>query len=250
MKTTLAAWIVCLGIAVVGCQHSNPATAEANGESTTKDQAAAAPAIPSNLQNDAYHYLGLNRTEPMTYVVSTLAPGAKDPAVDSGGEVVKFHGMENGKAKFSIDRTGALESLLGSDTILLDDKGATIASSDSGTVDGNPIDLPATIKAGDSWKTDYSVKLNKSNQLPNGGTSEDHSTFKVVGQQQVKTKLGTFDAMLVESEGNDTLNDQHLTLKTQSWYVKDRGPVKILVTTIAGGQTTTLTIEAAPGDPK
>jgi hypothetical protein len=260
MKKILAASIVLISLCGIGCQSQSKGTdasqaADTTGQATTgttaaTDQIASATAVPANLQNDAYHYRGLNRRDSTTFAVSTLAPGATQPKEDSGGEVVKFLGMQDGKAKFSIERTGAMESLFGSDEVLLDDQGVTIQTSDSGDLNGHPIDLISKLTPGATWKTDYSVNLKKSAQLPDGGVSADHSVFKVVGPQKVKTKAGTFDAILVESLGNDTLNNQKLVLKTQSWYAKDRGAVKIVVTTSSSGRSETITIEAAPGDSK
>ncbi len=211
------------------------------GQSQSAAQTSTMPPVPAELQNDAYHYYGLSRKAPATYLV-TIDKGSPQ----TGTETVTYKGMEGGKAKFSIERTGALEQL-GSEDVALDDKGVTILATNPGKLEGNPIDMPAKLTPGTSWKTDYKVTLDQ-----NGSTTvtEDHSTFKVVGTQKVTTKEGTFDAILVESEGKDSLNSQSFDLKTQSWYVKDRGPVKITVTTTMAGKSTSLLIEAVPGDPK
>ena len=214
---------------------------------TSKETGApVAPQIPQELQHDGYRYDGLSKTEPTNYLVtiSNSAGGAQEPV--TGAQSVSFEGMEAGKAKFVIRRTGALESM-GSEHVAVDPSGVIIVSTSPGTLDGNPIEMPAKLAPGSTWKTDYKVTLPKSAQLPAGGTSEDHSTFKVVGTEKVTTKAGTFDALLVESNGNDVLNGQPVSLHTKTWYVKDRGPVKIVLETKQpNNQSGTMTIEAAP----
>ena len=255
MKGSLTVAIGIATLATFACKKPVDTVANAPATSATQSggtqASTAAPAIPANLQNDAYHYYGLSRTAPATYVV-TIDNGSPQ----TGSESVKFKGMDGGHANFDIERTGALEQL-GSEQVALDDKGVTVMSTTPGKLEGNPLDMPASLAPGTTWKTDYKVTIAPA--APTTGTdsvkptptvTEDHSTFKVVGPQKVTTKAGTFDAILVESDGKDSLNSQNFNLKTQSWYVKDRGPVKIVVTTLMGTKTTALTIEAVPGDPK
>jgi len=247
----MTAVLVIAAFAASACQKPAEPVSTTTATTATQETAPAtpaAPAVPANLQNDAYHYYGLSRTTPATYVV-TIDKGSPD----TGSETVKFKGMDGGRAKFDIERTGALEQL-GSEQVALDDKGVTVMSTTPGTLEGNPLDMPAKLTPGATWKTDYKVTIAATPAAGQTGAkptvTEDHSTFKVVGPQKVTTKAGTFDAILIESDGNDSLNDQNFNLKTQSWYVKDRGPVKILVTTLMGTKATTLTIEAVPGDSK
>ena len=262
MKLGWATSIVFAALIVAGCQQqakdatdrsativkgttggttgAEATAGDQDSRSTTSgdDVKEAPPQIPANLQNDAFHYYSLSRTEPANYQV-TIA----DRAPDTGTETVKFIGMENGKAKFDIDRTGALEQM-GSEHVTLDDKGVTIKSTSPGTLQTPFIDMPSSLKPGSHWTTDYTVKLDGQ------GTLHDHSTFTVVGPQKVTVKAGTFDALLVESTGSDSQDGTNYQIKTQSWYVKDRGAVKIVVSTVRDKKTTTLSIEAVPGDPK
>lgn len=245
MKKALAALVVVFTLVGIGCQGESTdnnlgTVSKASGTPDSKPSTE----VPVGLQNDAYHYYGLNRKATSNFTLTI-----DKQAEQSGSETVTFKGMDGNKAKFSIDRSGALEQM-GSEQIILDDKGITVDSTSPGILEGHPLDMPASLTTGATWKTDYKVKLPGQGLGGKDGFSEDHSTFKVVGPQQIKTKAGTFDAILVESEGNDTLNDQKFSLKTQSWYVKDRGAVKIVVSTFAAGRSTTLTIEAAPGDSK
>lgn len=238
-----------------GCGPKDASTTAVNSEKAPSGQtqpltsketgAPVAPDLPANLQHDGYRYDGLSRTDPSNFLVTiTNAAGAQEPL--TGAQSVSFEGMDGGNAKFVIRRTGALESM-GSEHVQVDPKGVTIVSTSPGQLDGTPIEMPANVSVGSTWKTDYKVTLPKSAQLPNGGTSEDHSTFKVVSNEKVTTKAGTFDALLVESNGNDILNGQPVTLHTKTWYVKDRGPVKIVLETKQpNNQTGTMTIEAAP----
>jgi len=257
------AWIALAASIGAGCHPStstpssaaagsNPADQNASTTPATHDQnpnaGSALSAIPANLQNDAFHYYGLSRTQPLTYVVTRIDASGATSTTGTGAESVKFTGMQNGKALFDIERTGALEPL-GSEHVSLDTNGVTVESTDPGQLDSHPLDMPADLKPGANWKTDYKVTIPKTDTAAETN-SADHSVFKVVGTQKVMTKLGNYDAVLVTSEGTDTLNGQSFTLKTQSWYVKDLGAVKITVQTISNNKTTTLQIEAVPGDSK
>lgn len=203
------------------------------------------PVVPAAIQSDGYHYYGLTRTEPMNYVV-TVSNATGDQPSQAAAQSVKFEGMDGDKAKFVIRRTGALEPL-GSMHVLVDTKGITIASTSPGTLKGSPLDLPADVKPGTTWKSDYTIDFDKSTAMPEGGSSTAHSTTKIVGVEKVTTKAGTFDALLVESNEDDMLNGKPATIHSQTWYVKDRGPVKMVVATQqAGSQSGTMTIEEAP----
>ncbi len=203
------------------------------------------PVLPAAIQSDGYHYYGLTRTEPMNYVV-TVSNASGDQPPQNAAQSVKFEGMDGDKAKFVIHRTGALEPL-GSMHVLVDAKGITIASTNPGTLKGTPLDLPADVKPGTTWKSDYTIDFDKSTTMPAGGSSTAHSTTKIVGVQKVTTKAGTFDALLVESNEDDMLNGKPATIHSQTWYVKDRGPVKMVVQTKQpSSQSGTMTIEEAP----
>jgi hypothetical protein len=240
MKKALAVSIVLTALVAIGCQPTDTKTS-ADGAAVSgsfKKPPAPEAQVPVNLQNDAYHYYGLNRSEPSNFTLSI------DKGVPQAGtETVTFKGVVDGKAKFDITRTGALEQM-GSEHVSLAENGITVESTTPGKLEGNPMAMPSPLTAGATWKTDYKVTL----EDPTTRVTEDHSTFKVVGPQQVTTKAGIFDAMLVQSEGDDKLDNKAFRLKTQTWYVKDRGPVKIVVTTTVDGKSTQLVIEAAPGD--
>jgi hypothetical protein len=255
MKKIAIGFIFVGCLVIVGCQGAETTADKATTGSDTGGNASKTPGqaanpgaqIPADLQSDAYHYYGLSRPEPATYTVTIEKPG-EETKVDTGTETISFEGMDKGRAKFSVARTGALEQM-GSMHVALDEKGVSILSTDPGTLVGNPLDMPAHLTKGASWKMDYSLKLPASANSA-AGTSEDHSTYTVAGPEKVTTKAGTFDAIKVTSTGNDSLNDIKFTLQTQTWFVKDMGIAKLVMTTNVGGSKSTLTIEATPGDPK
>lgn len=239
-------------VVLLGCDPPPQEKSEGTtGTSTTTTKAAPTPSIaeiPESLKNDAFHYYGLGKKEPTNLVITV--PGAPEPL--TGTQSAEFVGMEGGKARFKIVRTGKLAQL-GDEVVLLGSEGIVADSVSPGTLEGHPMELPAEMKPGTTWKTDYKV-MQPETTVPgeNGApgmttpaqTQEDHSTFKVVGPQKVNTKAGTFDAILVESTGNDVLNGKKTKLETKTWYVKDRGAVKtVFVTTPQGGTSNTMTLE-------
>ncbi|MEA2554282.1 MAG: hypothetical protein QOJ65_2458 [Fimbriimonadaceae bacterium] len=240
MTRTVVGFVVALALVAAGCDQATVAqapggSAPQNGSGKNPDPR---PLIDPKLQNDAYHYYGLSRTEPMSLVVAV-----QGQAPLTGEQTFAYAGVEGGKAKFKVNRTGQLQKM-GDEEIWLDDKGITVASTSPGTLEGHPLELPASLTPGTTWKTDYKVTL------PTGG-SEDHSTYKVVGPAKVTTKAGTFDALLIESTGDDILNGTKVKMNTKSWYVKDRGAVKVVVSyKQATGGTQTMTIEEAPAPAK
>ena len=260
MKKTIISLVLGACVIGVGCQPPAPSTSSTTTtDSTTKptdaDSSVPTPppvtlmtGVPANLQNDAYHYYGLSRADSATYNVTIEGPNM--PAnVQTGTETVKLLGIVDGKAKFSVVRTGGLAQM-GSEVVLLDDKGVNVMSIDPGKLTGKVLDMPATLTPGTTWKTDYKIQLPPAPTMPKGGTSEDHSTFTVVGNQKVTTKAGTFDALYVKETGDDLLNGEPYKLTAEYWYAKDRGTVKILVVTEQKGAKSTITVEAVPGDPK
>ena len=260
MKPTFYAFVFGAALLGLGCSSSTdgtqtaqnppPKTSEPAATTTTgtadntpdtdNDSGPSADSIPANFKNDAYHYYGLSRTEPINYVISQ----AGIETTGTGAESVKFAGMDkNGKARFSIVRTGQLAQLPNQD-VWLDDKAITVASASPGTLDGHPIELPAKLSPGVTWKTDYKMSLSS-------GTYEDHSTYRVTGPAKVKTKAGTFDAILIESTGDDVENNVKVKVTTKAWYVKDRGAVRTVISSTApNSKSQTITFEAVPDPSK
>lgn len=264
MKRVLSALSIIAIVGAFGCHSATQASQSAdNTNSSTgaqpanssgdNDQPAQAPAIPSNLQTDAYYYSGLSRPEPMTFVV-TQSKGNATPTEETGTEDVKFSGMQGGQAKFDVNRTGALQSLVGSESDALDANGVTELSSDLGTLAKPPLILPSNLAQGTKWTTDYTMTFSKSSITPEGGTNITHLENTVVGNQNVKTKAGDFDALYVSCDGYEVINtpeqkNQKYLLKQQEWFVKGRGQVKIVVTLSdpnGKGQLATVSVEAAP----
>lgn len=198
---------------------------------------AALDSIPSELKSDAFYYYGLSATAPIKMAIN--APNAAAPV--TGSQTVKFTGMDGGKAKFTISRDGGLAAL-GSEDVVLDKSGVNAVSSSLGKLKGTSLEMPADLKPGVTWKSDVTLDMGSN------GMAEDHSLFKVVGTQKVTTKVGTYDALLVESHGNQSAAGQKSIADIKFWFVKDRGAVKMEIknTPAAGGSPTVTTIEEVP----
>lgn len=232
-------WAAVLAVGILGCD-SKAQTEDAPADKASPTTAAAPSEVPDNLKSDAYHYYGMSNSKPMGISISVKAPGVERTL--TGEQTIKFVGMEGGKAKFTVSRTGDAAEM-GGEELLLGPSGITAASTSLGKVEGTPIELPAELKPGTTWKNDYKVTVDQGPAA--GQVSEEHSTFKVVGTESVKTKAGTFDALKVESTGNNVRNGKKEKATTQTWWVKDRGAVKIVMTSVDESKaTSTISIEA------
>lgn len=239
-------WLAALmaSLFVVGCTGS--ATKEAENKPETPEVAADnnAPAVspsekpaldlatlPAELKNDAFAYYGLGRTSPMTLKVKA---GQTESV---GSQSVKFVEMANGKATFVIKNGDAL-SAMGDNTVTLEAGGIKVLSSDKAKTNPDEWELPADLAPGKTWKTTSEL---------NTGTDSVKITLtnKVVGVQKVKTDVGEYaDALYITASGGGERNGNKLKMETKSWFVKDRGAVKVeITTTTPDGKAEVVTLE-------
>ena len=160
-------------------------------------------------------------------------------AIQTGTHITKLKEVKDGKAIYSIERTGNLGELLGNMEVSLEPDGIYVKSSSKAKVGSRDLELPAQLTTGREWSTkvvvdEASQKMDVTNQ------------FKIVGHESVKTPVGTYDAIVVTSTGTGTMNGQSIRMETKGWYVKDRGMVKaVLTNSNAAGQKGTITIQEA-----
>jgi hypothetical protein len=248
-KLSFLSFVVAVGVCVLlaGCGQSGSkgsetsATAQPERPTTPgiagKSESEAAPArplseIPASLKHDAYEYFGLGNPQPLTYQITSTAPGAQPV---TGTQTVRFTGMENGEARFSITRTDGMASL-GDAEMAVTDKGVEMIRSSVGDMGGRKLELPRGLSVGKSWK-------DKSSFDAQGRKMSMEGTYKVAKMETVETPAGKFDALKIEANAKVTLDGQKGTMKMDSWWVKGLGSVKITVeNTMAGGTKNAVTI--------
>jgi hypothetical protein len=189
--------------------------------------------IPASLRTDAFEFYGLGNTEPLRYEVVTEGSAPK-----VGDQTIRFIGMKNGNAQFTIERTGDLASAMGSQELELRPKGIFSTQTSLGTIEGDSLELPSSLEVGTSWKADQSLKT------ADGRKVKSSATYKVVRKEKVKTKGGEFEALLITGKGTITIDDQKANLDMKQWLAKGKGAVKTeIATKFAGGSGTKVSIE-------
>ncbi|HET6645306.1 MAG TPA: hypothetical protein VFG65_07400 [Fimbriimonadales bacterium] len=215
--------LLYLALFLAGCQGNNSATVETAPKET-------APAY----QTKGLEYFGFPFGKPVHYKAVGLPQGTAE-----GDRTIKTV-VQDGKLMITATWSGGLAAL-DSETDVADADGLHNTSTGNNRFDPPLLQLPANPKEGDSWKSNYEVKIPS-------GTFRANTTSKVLGIKKVTVPLGTFDAMVVRETG--TLASGSLTMDVTSsvWFVKGVGLVKnSLQTSIHGSQTSnTITIEAIP----
>ena len=246
MKRIFLLLLLAVGFAA-GCQQastSSDASSDQKPEGTTSGSAPAGTKteemegeakIPDELQTPAYHWYGLNNTKPIHYR-ATLPKGV----TYEGDQTCSFKEMKDGKALFTLDRTEGLEQALGDETIELAKDAVYTLGSTAFTNSIHSKELPAEVKAGQTW--DVNVELKMQGNL----TLKNTQHFKIVGPESVKTPTGSHDALKIVSTGEQTFNGTTYAAQSQYWYVRDHGLVKSISVLKAKGQSQTITVEETP----
>jgi hypothetical protein len=240
---------ILLALAAFGCQPAPPANsseAPAKGavagtgtkaDPKTGEQAPAAEKptvdqIPAELKTEAFYYYGLNNTKPMDMeIIDSQAPGQPK----TGTQVAVLKEIKDGKAIFDVERTGNLMDL-GSQEVTLEKGGVYVTEVAIAQID-HELELPSDLTPGKTWESVLKVDTpGRSVNLKN--------SFKVVGKQQVKTKVADRDAILITSTGTGTMQNQAVRIESKNWYVRDLGGVKSVINIIpTKGKTRTMTIQ-------
>jgi hypothetical protein len=248
----LAVLAVVLGLLALGCA---PATQEE--KPANKDRAPAAPSpaaqetprsgdgeaaldiaqIPEKLKHQAFRYLGLGATEPVNFKLTMT--GAAEAR--SGGQVAKLIRLDENEAIFRVERTGEIGESLGTDELAVRPDGVYGIKTSVGTMSGERLELPANLTPGAKWKSSTTLTTNDGQRIQ---LTIDNV---VLPARKVTTPAGTFEAIVVQGTGNGDFNGEKRTLKTESFYVLDKGMAKMKLTTEAKGQApSSITIERVP----
>lgn len=212
-----------------------PETAQAP-VAQNKPQGADKP-VPQQAKSDAYDYSGLGNAKPMDLEVDT-----PDQGIKTGSQSVTYDGLANGAGVFTVSRTGGLAEVLGATEHLLSDRtGVYTTSTSIGKLAAKHLELPVGLKPGKTWKTTAKLTAER-------GVLNERDTSRVVGIQTVKTPVGSYQALLIETTSDAEMDSQKIKTRLKAWYVKGKGPVKFEVTTQQGNKSQTYKImESKPG---
>jgi len=221
-KLTLAL-ALAFALVLLGCQGGTPATGDGPVGSPPAKQASP-PAVPLDLQTEAYHWYGLANEKPISFDVSV-----KDSVSYHGTQTVHLKSTENGKAVYEIERTGGLGDQLGTDTVSLEKKGIFVTQSTMYTSDAPNLDMPANVAVGAKWPNKGKLTMKT------GQHFEQDMNFEVIGERQVTTKVGAQTALLIVATGNLKIDQAKYRMESSQWYVKDKGLVKSEIKMLALG---------------
>ena len=228
MKIRQYSALAALLLLVAGCGNSE---GEGKAKSQDKDSdppVVAAETVPEDLRNAAYEYYGLSYEGPLTYSVQMT----KELPPRDGTQTVKFEGMEDGAAKFTVTRTGGL-SRIGSETLLLNDEGVFTKAISTGVLDSPALQVPADLALDSEWESEMAVKIGLQN-------NETRFVARAVREEETTVEAGTFDCLVIEADmtsqitgSADATKDGEATMKIVVYYSKGIGYVKM---TLEGNQ--------------
>jgi len=270
VKTLVTCW--ALTVALAGCKGSQstppeattnqapPPTAAVPSKSETPSAAIptdskpaadnssnAAPGptldqLPASVKTDAFEYEGLANDKPQKFVdTSVQGSGKTKPEPMTGTFQITLKDIKDGKAIFEEVSTGGQD---GGQTEKMSADATGVYHEDLSPVKlltPHVIELPAKLGPGTTWSDKTSVDLGAGVGISKVVTLDDSN--KVVGVKSITTKLGTFDALEVDTSGKGTFDKQAITVDLKRWYVKGVGIVKQVETMKLPTTTTVVTRE-------
>jgi hypothetical protein len=160
-----------------------------------------------------------------------------DKKTYTGTHAVQLLSAGDGTASFKETQTGGPEGDI-DQTISLSKDGIFIESVDPYVLKTpHVLQLPNDLSPGKPW--DYAMELDMGAK-----TLKVTCTGKVVGEQTIKTKLGSLPALYVTSQGSGTFDKDKVQLQDEWWYEKGVGLVKSKETLTVAGKTQTVGVES------
>jgi hypothetical protein len=173
--------------------------------------------VPKELMHAGAEYFGLSNAKVIDLKVEQKG---KDDL--TGGQQIRLTESKDGTATFEVLRTGGLAQLGGA-TVELRKDGVYTLQNENMKLESPMMELPAELSMG-------------------GETYQMTNIGKVVGTKKVKTDLGEYDALVIENKIAGTQGATPFTVNTVGYYVKGRGAVRVELTRISKGATTTMVI--------
>jgi hypothetical protein len=177
-----------------------------------KETAPERSAIPASVKTDGYAYYGFDSETSPTYEFLGSPSG---PA--TGSYEMKLVKVTEDSAVFRQTWKEGLSTLPVTEYVV---KADGVYASKLGEKELNPpqLELLASPEAGKTWT---------SNKLELPGATVTSSSVKVIGIEKTKTRMGTYDALVVKATVKATMSDKPLSMEMTAYYAKGIGPIKI-----------------------
>jgi len=224
--------LMAAALTLAGCPKSNEGKTDATNPSAsgsgtptegTSDAPAKAPSLselPPNLKHEGFAYYGLAQSGAMAFeVISSM-----EASPSTGEATSRLVSIEGGAARFITSRTGPL-ARLGDEELEVRPDGIYNTKLGGEPVEPAQLVIPAELPVGKTWTTKGSVKL------ADGQTLDQDISFKVAGQEKIKTKAGEFDALKITAQGQIKYGTTTSQSQVVAWYVKDLGIAKMTIVT-------------------
>lgn len=226
MRVTKGYWAfaaIAAATMLAGCNGNNK-PAGTSGETTTTGSATTGTTNPppvtvdDKLKHDAYSYLGFDRKGDSTFEYSKV----QGAAGERGTEAIEIISSTPEKSVVKINRGGALTEL-GAETYEVRPDGIYLIEINLGKLEKPMLAMPSNVKVGDKWLSELVVNTPAGKKL----------SFKInnnaTKEEEVITKAGEFNALLVTGTGTITADGKASTVQYKTWYVKDLGNVMMRI---------------------
>lgn len=223
MKIRFLVPVIAL-ILAFGCSSAPSPSAEKPPTSNPTPAAAPTAEVPIKLHHDGYVYGGFAKEGAQTFVVKVSGQ-----ADGEGTETKKIKSSSNGAILIERARDGALAAV-GTDTVKIDEHGASVVDVSIGKLSSPSLELPADLAIGKTWKLEYNIKTDTE-------TIKNAGTYKVVGDGPVSVPAGKFTARKVTLTGTIETSKGRGTVTSTFYFVKNMGAVKSETTITFNGQT-------------
>lgn len=226
-----------VALALVGCNRNS--AGQDSLESPVRDSLAGQ--IPASLRSDAYVYGGYGFRGTMNFQVTGLSDdpltGVQTMALLTPADQL----ADASEIEFETRRTGGL-SRIGNEIVRLDAEGMSLVSSTVTSVREPVLVMPANFREVGTWETENEVEVM-------GERLRTSTTSQVIGEEEVTTPAGTFNALRLEQTGTwellgeDGVRDSG-EVRTVAFLVPGLGAVRVETKrTSGGGADLEMTIE-------
>lgn len=223
-------------IVVGGCK-SNDAS---KSSTRVPDEVTSTSETSNEFVTDGLKAMGYPFKDEVAYHVTGMPGGTVEDV-----RIAKLEATPDGKQILTLTWKGTLATTVGNEVYECTPEGILAKSVINADVKPSFMFLPAKLDEGKTWNAKYSVAANTGQNL------EVTSTYKILGTEKVKVKLGEFETVVVQESGNIKIGDVTATLSGKTWYAMGIGMIKTeatqTVTAKDGKQRTNkLTFEAVP----
>lgn len=218
--------VLAMALSLTACQQQSNSATPPTGPSAkgtpgsepgkSSDSPSVALTVPEDLKNDAYRYIGFDKTTPVKYLFSRVQ-GSK---AEEGTQVCEVKSVDKDTVTIQVKRSGALEDL-GTEEFLVKKDGIYLVSTLKGKPDAPVMQMPAKLEVGTVWDYNFPLSGEGGSKMTLSGKA------RVEAQEKVKVVAGEFDTIRVSETANLDNNGAKATVSMKTWYAKDIGVVKM-----------------------